>query len=172
VIEDGPRPELYRPVPLDRIAAAGLDVVIEASAGECAALARRLGIPAVLALACRFHLSGAVGGMVAAEGELTARLTRVCVVSLDEFDTDMAVRFRVQFVPAGSETDALDDPESDDEIPYDAASLDLGEAAAQQLALEMEPYPRQPDAVLPAQADDDASASPFAALDRGAAWRL
>jgi uncharacterized metal-binding protein YceD (DUF177 family) len=109
-----------------------------------------------------------VGGTVAAEGELRARLTRVCVVTLDEFDTDVAARFRVQFVPVGSESDAFDDPESDDEIPYDDASLDLGEAAVQQLALEMEPYP---GAALPAEAQEQTD-EPFAALDRGPASRL
>ena len=161
-----PRPELHRPVPLDRIGSSGLDVVVEADAAERAALAGRLGVPAVASLTCRFRLAGMVGGTVAAEGELAARLTRVCVVTLDEFDADVAARFRVCFVPAGTESDAFDDPESDDEIGYDDASLDLGEAAVQQLALEMDPFPRRPGAALPADVQDQTD-WPFAALDRG-----
>jgi hypothetical protein len=172
VIDHAPRPELHRPVPLERIGPAGLEIVVEASADECAALARRFGVPAVLSLTCRFHLAAAAGGVVAAKGELTARLTRVCVVTLDEFAADVTARFGVRFVPAGTEADALDDPESEDEIPYDDARLDLGEAAAQQVALEMDPYPRRPGAALPAEAEDDGTVSPFAALDRGGAWRL
>jgi len=165
------RPEMHRSVSLDRIGLSGLDVVVEADAAERLALAGRLGVPAVLSLTCRFRLAGMVSGMVAAEGELQARLTRVCVVTLDEFDTDVAARFSVRFVPAGSESDAFDDPESDDEIPYDDANLDLGEAAVQQLALEMEPYPRRPGAALPAEAQDQTDL-PFVALDRGPASRL
>ena len=41
--------------------------------------------------------------------------------------------------------------------------LDLGEAAAEQLGLALDPYPRQPGAELAAAAEDDES-SPFAVL--------
>ena len=41
-------PELHRPIAIDRIGAAGLDVLVEATAAECAALAQRMKLPAVL----------------------------------------------------------------------------------------------------------------------------
>ncbi|MCW3473950.1 YceD family protein [Limobrevibacterium gyesilva] len=157
-------PELHRPLSVDRVTASGLEAVVEASDSERAALARRLGIPDVLALTCRFRLTPSQGGVVMAEGVLRGRLVRVCVVSLDAFEADVEERFRVRFVPAGTESDDLD-PESDDEIGYSGSVIDLGEAAAEQLALGLDPYPRKPDADLPeaARAQDE---SPFAALAR------
>ena len=71
---------------------------------------------------------------------------------------------RVRFVPEGREDPELD-PDSDDEIPYSGVAIDLGEAAAEQLALMLDPYPRKPGADLPAAADDSQT-SPFAALAR------
>ena len=57
------------------------------------------------------------------------------------------------------------DPESVDEIAFVDGTLDLGEAAAEQLALALDPYPRAPDAVMPDISDEQA-AHPFAALER------
>jgi uncharacterized metal-binding protein YceD (DUF177 family) len=159
-----PPPEFYRPLALDRLGAAALDVEVTATPAECAALALRLGIPAVHAFSCRFHLRRVEAGRIAAEAALSARLVRDCVITLDPFETDVAETFRFVFVPAGTETDD-DDPESDDEIPYAGVAIDLGEAAAEQLALALDPYPHQPGAELPAEAQEPLE-SPFAALAR------
>jgi uncharacterized metal-binding protein YceD (DUF177 family) len=164
-------PEFYRPISVERIGAAGRVQVVTADAAECAALTQRMAIPGVLSLTCRFHLTPAPGGVVVAEGELTALLLRECVVSLELFEVGVAERFRLHFVPAAEaradedEEDAPLDIESDDEVPYSGASIDLGEAAAEQLALAMDPYPRRPGAALPKEASEDAE-SPFAALAR------
>ncbi len=155
-------PELHRPVATDRVGQAGLDVDVEATPAECRALAERMLVPAVLALHCRFRLSRAEGETIIATGHLTARIVQICVVSLEEFEAAVADRFRVRFVPSGTETDDPD-PDSDDEIPFDHGLLDLGEAAAEQLALTLEPYPRRPDAELP-RPDDGEQENPFAAL--------
>jgi uncharacterized metal-binding protein YceD (DUF177 family) len=157
-------PELPRPLPVDRVGAAGLDFTVTATPAECAAMARRLGVPDVAALSCAFRLRPDPGGVVLAEGRLQARLTQICVVSLDPFPVRLDERFRLRFVPEGREDPELD-PESDDEIPYAGVAIDLGEAAAEQLALVLDPYPRKPGADLPAPPQDDA-ASPFAALAR------
>ena len=157
-------PELSRKLALEQIGPAGLEIELRATAAECQALAARMAIPAVLELACRFRLTAFPGRLVLAQGELRARVVRHCVVTLDAFETLTEERFRLRFVPAGSESDD-DDPDSDDEIAYQGGSIDLGEAAAEQLALALDPYPRKPGAALP----DDAGAvtdSPFAALAR------
>ena len=155
--------EFSRPVAVDRLGAKPFEVEVTATPDECAALARRLAIPAVLALSCRFRLRRGDVGRIAAEAELRARVVRECVVTLDEFEADVAEAFRLVFVPAGTEDD--DDPESDDEIPYDGGAIDLGEAAAEQLALALDPYPHKPGAELPAEAQG-APESPFAVLGR------
>lgn len=132
-----------------------------ASPDECRALAGRMGLPAICSLDCRFVLTRD-GTTVAAEGELRARVLQVCVVSLDEFDSLVEDRFVVRFVPAGRQTEVID-PEAEDEIPYDGTAIDLGEAAAEQLALALDPYPRKPGAVL--EAEPLQRPSPFAGLE-------
>jgi hypothetical protein len=165
-----PPPELHRPVPLDRLAGPGgrgLAINVEADAAECAAIARRMLIPAVHALSCRFVLTPEPQGRIAATGALRARVTQTCVVSLEDFPAEVVEDFAVVFVPEDALTDTGEDPESIDELPYAGGAIDLGEAAVEQLALALDPYPRKPDAVLP-EAAVQAPVSPMAAL---AAWR-
>ncbi len=157
-------PELYRPVSLDRIGPHGLDVTVEANPGECSALAVRMNLPAVLAVSCVFHLIREGRDTVVARGVLRARVTQTCVVSLDDFDAAVEEVFQVRFVPSGEEADDID-PDADDEIPFEGNVIDLGEAAAEQLGLALEPYPRMPGVELPA-AEDDPEPHPFAALRR------
>lgn len=157
-------PELHRPLSTERIGPGGLTVDVQANAAECAALAARMQIPRVKAMRCRFRLEAGPGDSVVAVGRLTARVVQTCVVSLDDFESAVEEAFRVRFVPAGTETDDPD-PESDDEIPYVHGILDLGEAAAEQLALGLDPYPRRPDAELPV-AETAEPDHPFATLRR------
>ncbi len=141
-------------------------MTVEATEAERAALAARLDLPAILALRCRFAVAAPARGIVAASGRLEARVVRTCVVSLEDFETPIAEDFAIEFVPEGTESDDPD-PESVDEIPYAGDALDLGEAAAEQLALALDPYPRRPDAMLP----DDAAAAVDPRLAGLAAWR-
>lgn len=152
--------ELSRPVAIARIGATPLPVEVSANPDECQALAARMRIPAILTLNCTFVLRREAGG-IRADGRLQARVARVCVVSLDEFEADIAETFAVHFVPEGTETDEID-PEADDEIPYAGATVDLGEAAAQQFALALDPYPRKPGAT--SAEESPAPSSAFAAL--------
>jgi len=155
-------PELHRPIPIDRIS--GADIEVQASPAECAALAKRLLLPAVGAVWCRWRCRALPGGVFAAEGRLKAELTQICVVSLDPFPAKVDERFEVHFVPE----DQIGDPDPDeeiDEIPYQGFEIDLGEATAEQLALSLDPYPRKPGAVLPPEASDE-PVHPFAALAR------
>ncbi len=146
---------------------------IEASATERAALAKAFDLPEIAALSGDFRLWTAPehGGQVEAELELHARVTRICVVSLDRFEMPVAETARLRFVPAASVRESAavmecsDDGGDPDEIPYSGDSIDLGAALAEQLALALLPYPRKPGASLPAAAGDSPP-NPFAALAR------
>ena len=155
-------PELSRPLALDRIGAAGAAMAIRAEPAERAALAVRLQIPAVASLACSFRLRRIGESVIEAVGELDAVVTQVCVVSLEDFAQAVHEAFTLHFVPAGSEEDEPD-PESIDQVPFSGNALDLGEAAVEQLALALDPYPRMPGADLPPDWAGPA-ANPFAAL--------
>jgi uncharacterized metal-binding protein YceD (DUF177 family) len=137
-------PELSRPLAVAEIPAVGRMARVEASEAERAALARRLRLPAIEALACDFMLRREGRGVIAAAGDLVARVVQVCVATAEEFSAPVEERFSVRFVAAGDESDAFD-PEAPDEIPYQGGMLDLGEATAEQLALALDPWPRKPD---------------------------
>lgn len=155
-------PELHRPVALDRIGPNGTEVLVEAGPEELPRLAERMGVPGIGALRCRFRLRRVGSEVIEAEGVLRARVTQTCVVTLEEFESEVEEAFTVHFVPEGTEDD---DPEPDavDQIPYSGSALDLGEAAAEQLALALDPYPHKPGAELP-QAAGEPESNPFAAL--------
>jgi hypothetical protein len=156
-------PELTRPFPRERVGE-GTQYVVEANAQERVALARRMGLPEIHALRCTFHLHRGEGAAIPATGLLRARVTQVCVVSLEPFDADIADEFAIRFVPQGTETDELD-LDAVDEVPYAGNVLDLGEAAAEQLALALDPFPRKPGAVLPEDPAADPN-SPFSDLGK------
>jgi uncharacterized metal-binding protein YceD (DUF177 family) len=155
--------ELSRPIPADRVGETGLVVTVEAGDAERAAIARRLSVPSVEAVQCRWSLRTAPGGVVEADGSLRARLHQECVVSLDPFAVDVVEEFAVRFVPAGDESDDGDDPDVPDELAMENGTLELGEATVEQLALALDPYPRKPGAVLPEDVAD-APDNPFGAL--------
>lgn len=156
-------PELHRPLAVERVGQAGLDYVVEASQVECAALAHRMDLPAVLSLTCRFRLVQDLGGELLAHGHLIARVVQTCVVSLDDFTTAAEERFVVRCVPEGMESDDPD-PEAMDEIVFAGGIIDLGEAAAEQLVLALDPYPRAPGAELP-EIEMEPEPHRFASLD-------
>lgn len=155
-------PEFTRPVPVERIGSGGLTRTVSATEAECVALARRLGVPAVRSLSATFHLTRGTGGRIAAAASLAGRLVRDCVVSLEPFETDIAEEFALLFVPSDDLPETIE-LEGADEIPYAGGTIDLGEAAAEQVALTLDPYPKKPGATLPDDATQDAE-SPFAVL--------
>lgn len=158
-------PELSRIVAADRVGTGKkLDVTVEATTAELPAIAARLAIPGVLALRCRYILCRDPERIVA-DGELSARVLQDCVATLEPFEAEVAETFRVYFVPAGAETDD-DDPEAPDQIGYIGGAIDLGEAAVEQLALALDPYPRRPGAEIALPHEGEESRQPFAALAR------
>ncbi len=148
-----PRSELHRPAALDRIGPHGTPVLVEASQEELPAIAARLGVLAIHALRCAFKLRRIGGSLIEAQGELVAGVTQLCVVSLDEFDSTVEEAFTVHFVPEGTEDDDPD-PDAIDQVPFQGSAIDLGEAAVEQLALALDPYPRKPGAALPEDAGE------------------
>jgi uncharacterized metal-binding protein YceD (DUF177 family) len=156
-----PAPEFSRPLPLGLVGPEGRREILEADEAERAALARRLGIPAVEHLRAELLLRPEAGGAVRAEGRLAAAVVQLCVVTLEPVEQRVEEVVDLRLLPAGREPqDEADEP---DEIATQGGVADLGEAVAEQLALALDPYPRAPGAALPAEATD-AGEHPMAAL--------
>ena len=160
--------EFSRPIRAAHIHADEQTHDLEADEAARAALAARFGLPGIAALSGRFTLHHERGGIIAAQLAMTARVTQLCVITLEPFEADIAEQVELRFVPAAKlegdeEVLAPESLEGPDEIPYEDGIIDLGEALAEQLALALDPYPRKPGAVLPDEASDG-EANPFAAL--------
>ena len=156
-----PAPEFSRPFPLGSVGPDGRREILEADEAERAALAARFGIPAVESLRAELRLRLEADGAVRAEGRLAAEVVQSCVVTLEPVAQRVEEAVALRLLPAGLEP--RDDPDEPDEIPSRNGIVDLGEAVAEQLALALDPYPRAPGAVLPAEAADEAE-HPMAAL--------
>ena len=164
-------PELSRPLPIAQIGAGGTLREVVAGPEELVAIAARLGLPEVAALTVRFRLAPPHGTIIVVEGELRARVTQECIVTAEPFEAEIAETFRVRFVPEAdiADDDAPIDLDADDDLPYFGGVLELGEAAVEQLALALDPYPRRPGAVMPFDADEaEGPGNPFAVLARKA----
>jgi hypothetical protein len=160
-----------RPMRVSGLGDATAERVVEAKAEECAALAALFKLPGIAALRGRFTLAHERGGVINGRLALFARVTQICVVSLEEFQADLREDAVLRFVPAAAVKEGVEielDPETldgPDEIFYGGETIDLGAVLAEQLALALDPYPKKPGSSL-ALSEDDAGQNPFAALAR------
>jgi hypothetical protein len=142
-------PEFPRPHRLDQIGAGETEVEIEASPEEREALARRFDIVAIGRLTARFALRrDAIG--VFAKGRLSAAVTQSCGVTGDPIPATINEIFAIRFLPEPDEAESHDEielaEEDMDTVFYTGTALDLGETAAETLALALDPFPRSPRA--------------------------
>lgn len=144
-----------------------LDLV--ASAGQCNSIARRLGIARIDRLEAHAVLDRE-GERITARGRLGAALEQQCAVTGEPIAAAVDEPFALQFVPEpkGLAVEELElGAEDCDTIFHDGATIDLGSAIADTLALSVDPYPRSAsaDAVLKrAGVLSEEEAGPFAGL--------
>lgn len=145
--------EFSRRIPLARTGRP-LEERVEADEGERAALCRRFGLLSLSRLVCLFHLERGQDSIVLAEGHIQAEVEQACIITGEPVREVIDEPFRLRFVPA---SDMPEDEEIDiesllqedaDDVPHDGRMIDLGEAAAEQLALCLTPYPRRDGAGL------------------------
>lgn len=175
--------EFPRPFAVDALPAGGRAFAIAASAAECAAVARRLGLEALHRLDADGSVTPAGAGNIRLAGMLRALVVQTCVVTLEPFEAVIEAPFetiysRAAGAGAGAGADDEDDGADDDGWagspaehfyePLTGDVIDLGEAVTQQLALELDPYPRKPGAVLPEPAPE----SPPEPADRGSPFAV
>ncbi|MGE3247989.1 MAG: DUF177 domain-containing protein [Beijerinckiaceae bacterium] len=167
-------PLLERPYTIaDLLNETGDPVRIKAEADECAAIAKAFDLPAIAALRAEYRVLPE-GKIIHVKGELRARLTQTCVVTLEDFDSEIREVVDVRFTsdPATLAAASSDTPgnEAEWDEPPDAISgdsIDLGALTVEHLALGLDPYPRKPGAAFEAtgeESTEEAKPSPFEAL--------
>lgn len=132
-----PKPELSRPIAVDRIKKVGSHEKVEADATERLALAKRFGVPEVHVVRADLFAKPWRGGGVKVTGDVYCEMDRLSVVSLEAFRHAETFTVERYFLPAHDL-----DPD-DDADPIEEGEIDLGEVVAETIALEMEPYPRR-----------------------------
>jgi len=166
--------EFSRPVAVDGLPQSGRKWTIEATPEECARLARRFGILAVNALTATFTVKPVShGDVIRVTGTMTADVVQACVATLTPVEQRVVEDIDLPFSETAAETQgdidmdlSLDDPP---EPIYDG-KVDLGEVAAEHLALGLDPFPRADNAefIVSSEGCDDSeerTPSPFAKLE-------
>ena len=160
-------PEFARPIRADTIGASRQEAVV-AEPAERVALARRFGLDSLDRLEGRWTLVPHDEG-VRATGRVVAAGAQSCVTTAEPvpfaIDTPVELIFSRDPLPELTEDElASDEP---DRVEMDGGSVDLGEATAQTMALELDPWPRVADADERRRAlgiATEVEASPFAKL--------
>jgi uncharacterized metal-binding protein YceD (DUF177 family) len=163
-------PEFSRPVRLDSLGDEPRQMRVEAEAAERAGLARRFGLVAIDRLAADLALSRD-GTAVAMAGILSATVTQTCVATGAPVAAAIEAGFDLAFRPepeaAGREEEVELGESEMDIVFYAGASIDVGEAVAETLFLNLDPYPRAPgaeQALRRAGVKSEEEAGPFGAL--------
>jgi hypothetical protein len=149
------QPEFSRIVSVARLAPTGAVHEIGANAEERAALARRFGLQSLDRFGAEIRLSREPGGGVRLDGRIEAALVQSCVVTLGPVPAEVGDLFTLIFRP-GLDEDEADRLtfETEEDVtfePLEGDSIDIGEVAAQQLSLVIDPYPRAQGAALGAE---------------------
>jgi uncharacterized metal-binding protein YceD (DUF177 family) len=153
--------EFSRFVEADSVGTHRMERRISANPEERAALARRFSLVGIERLEAVFSLKRAGGGVIHVTGAFEAEVTQSCVVTLAPVPAQIAETFTADFADEDRRRPAepdLDFEAEDPPEPIRNGHIDLGELAAAQLALALDPYPRAPGAVIPAQYSPDPEA--------------
>ncbi len=172
-----PAPEFSLAVAVESLEDGETVIDIEADADERAALARRFGLLALDSLTAKVGLTPVDGGLVRVHGALAAEVTQACVVTLEPVTTRVEASFeRLYGATAPEEAGGLitDADTEESPEPFTDGAVDVGEAVAEHLALELDPFPRAPGAAFDGFSgrsksvggDDTGDAGPFAVLAR------
>lgn len=175
--------EFCHVVEIASIRPSGLNKKLAANDQERAALAARFDLQSIGSLEAAVHLAVVDDhGSVRIQATITADVVQTCVVTLEPVQAHLQTRFEILFSPVDvDEADFQVTPDHDQDLePFDGDAIDVGEAVAQQLGLNLDPYPRRPDVVFSSQETSDgnrimieegpsstARESPFAVL-----WNL
>ncbi|WP_343526298.1 DUF177 domain-containing protein [Sphingomonas sp.] len=162
-------PEWSRPEKIDTIGEREKPVAIQASEDERRALAGRFGLLSIDRLDADLVVRRDAMGILVT-GKVRAAVVQACSVTGDpvpaKVDEPVTLRF-VEPAGHGGEEEIELSEDSLDTIEIEGGTIDLGEAAAETMALSLDPFPRSPDAasvLKQAGVISEDEAGPFGAL--------
>jgi hypothetical protein len=142
-------------VNVDGVPEQGLDLAVSADEATRKALAAADGIVGIASLEADFHVARRGLDEFNVSGTLRAKITQICIVSLEPFETDVFEEIDVDFAPpsaavlaaanGGAVPGGLAASDRDPPDPITDGMIDVGALAAEFLALGLDPYPKKPD---------------------------
>jgi uncharacterized metal-binding protein YceD (DUF177 family) len=182
-----------RPLKVEEVPPEGMVVTISATEAERQTIALEDGLEGLAKLEGALHIEPWHKGGLAVTGEMRARVTQICVVTLEPFVSELVEPIDVKFAaaaaadlrpamagrlnraPRSRSAPRVEEPlpgkaglDGDDPPdPIIAGRVDLGAVVTEFLALSLEPYPRKPGVAFedaPTAPDDRLEESPFAKL--------
>jgi uncharacterized metal-binding protein YceD (DUF177 family) len=165
-------PEFSFTISVDKIAAAGMQVTLQANDKQRALLAERFDLLELTHFSALFDLhSGRADMAVSVTGAIKADLVQPCVATLEPLPQHVEEQVDVLFMPeamlegdgSGPPTIELNQQEIE---PLINGVIDLGELASQYLGAALDPYPRK-EGLGPIEAEygtEIKTTNPFAKL--------
>ncbi|SEN51499.1 Uncharacterized metal-binding protein YceD, DUF177 family [Sphingomonas gellani] len=139
-------PEFARPQRLDTIGDREREVVVEADDAERRALATRFGLIGIDRLEGHFTIRRDTNG-VSARGRVVADVVQPCSASGAPLPAHVDEPVALMFVEPGTDTEEVElSADALDTMEIENGAIDLGEAAAETMALALDPFVRGPDA--------------------------
>jgi len=124
-------------------------ITLTADEAQRRRLAARFGLSAIDRLEAVVTIDP-VGSAIGVRGRIVAAIVQACAVSGEDFPVAIDEAVELRFVTDATPADPADEIEITadqcDEIEFDGAAFDLGEALAQTLALAIDPFAQGPDA--------------------------
>lgn len=160
-------------VKLHELARGPVRLTLAPDEAQRAAIAKQLGVKSLPSLTADVTVKPWLDG-AELSGRLDAVVEYICGVSLDPFEEKIRGDIEIRAVPAGSPNAA--EPESTSELELDldapdppdvleSEAIDVAAYVVEQLALELDPFPRKPGATFDYQPPEEET-SPFAALKK------
>lgn len=168
--------ELSRPIIVDELPNHGKKTDLSPIADELQAIAKRLDLVSLNSLSGVISIRPEMGREISVVGEITAEFVQSCVVSGDPVEQtitfDLVRRYSEdasEFDDADEDDDVIGDPMDDGPDPIEGGIINVGEAAVEELALQIPAYPRAPGAefndIVDDIKDDELKPNPFAKLE-------
>ena len=163
-------PEFSRPFRAHDVGSHTRQQMIEANADECAALADRFFLLDLERLTAALELRREAIG-IRVTGQVHASGNQPCALSGEPVPFLITEKVKLLLVPDVPEGTEIELAEADlDAEPLLGDIIDMGEIAAQALALALDPYPRAKGVRVPGVMTEDEArlaSSPFAGLKKG-----
>lgn len=154
----------------------GLAVQRSATAGECEAVRAALDVIGCSAIDVRYRIRAVAGDAFRLVGTFKAKVTQACVVGLEPVDEVVTGDLDIEFTPKPTARSGKGEADDGDPFakvdiePVENGTIDVGRVLFEEIAANLDPYPRANGSTFdwqdPRAAKDQGPAveSPFAKL--------